>query len=199
MGVAAVTLAVAACGVDAVEDPVVAGLPADFEFEGIELPELDIENLRAEIAGTVFEAQPWNDTWVGRVTDDAFIGIRIDGHTDDAGEIVAYLCDDDELALLLEGEHRDGGAVLADDAAELELELAAAAITGSVTLDGEEPVTFTAEPARGSAGVYVVEEEKDDVDAWAGWVVLTDGAVRGSTVRCFRNPWTGEKICRRLN
>ena len=66
-------------------------------------------------------------------------------------------------------------------------------VTGTVSLDGEDEVSFTASAAVGNAGVYVAEGEVGEFEAVARWIVLDDGEQRGGVEQCFRNPWTGER------
>jgi hypothetical protein len=86
---------------------------------------------------------------------------------------------------------------------------------------------FTTTLATGDAGLYRAEAIVEGRDYIGGWIVLNDGRQRGaivfsgqvlenpmldvaagqaetsvgalSTVRCFRNPFTGERICRSLD
>jgi hypothetical protein len=70
-------------------------------------------------------------------------------------------------------------ASLADDEASLEFELIDGEVTGTVTLAGEDPASFSAEEATGVAGVYVAEHAIDNIDVVARWIVLADRQQRG--------------------
>lgn len=99
-------------------------------------------------------------------------------------------------------------------------------VTGEVEQGGAAPQAFIAEFATEDAGLFRAVETVDGQDYVGGWVVLNDGRQRGAlTLRggvvdnptldldtrvaetvigrtgtnCFRNPFTGERICRYLN
>jgi hypothetical protein len=210
LGLVAAALLLAGCGnddADGGEQAAPAGVdeaaPAAVDegevlqvFEPTPAPPLDLETRQASFAAGDLTAERWNDTYVGRVTDDLFIGVRA---APDGDEVTVYLCDDD-LSILLEGALEDGSGSLSVGGAQVELEVADDTVTGTVALDGQDEVSFTASAAADEAGVYVAEGEVGGFEAVARWIVLEDGEQRGSgTVRCFRNPWTGERICRVIN
>lgn len=76
-------------------------------FEPRPAPPLDLDTRQASFAAGDLTAAPWDDTYVGRVTDELFIGVRAAPTADD---VTVYLCDDD-LSLLLDGS-LDGGSGL---------------------------------------------------------------------------------------
>ena len=153
-------------------------------FEPFDQQELDLETLEVEFPDGPTTAEPWDNTWVGQVTDDLFIGIRIaDAYGDDPREVTAYLCDNDFWAVL-DGELVDDAATLSDEDTEVSLELIDDEITGSVTLAGQGPIDFSAEPASGDAGVYVAATELDEVEVTGRWIVLEDGQQRGTEICC---------------
>lgn len=122
-------------------------------LESFETSELDLETLTAEIPDETLEAQAWESTWVGEVTDDLFVGIRIlDAYGDEPREVTAYLCDDD-LWILMSGEMEDDHARLGGDDAEIDFTLVDDEVIGTVTLAGQDPVEFEAYGVTGDAGV----------------------------------------------
>jgi hypothetical protein len=151
------------------------------EFEPFELSELDLDTLQGEIPDATLDAQPWNNTWVGEVTEDLFIGLQIaEEYGNDPREVTAYLCDND-IQIVLEGDLAETEASLANDEAELDLELIDGEVTGTVTLADQEPITFSAEEATGDGGVYVAEHAIGDMEVAARWIVLPDGRQRGGS------------------
>ncbi len=167
--------------------------------------ELDLDTLEAELPIATLQAEPWANTWVGAVTDELFIGIRVADSDGDSGEprpVAVYLCDG-ELSVLLEGEMDGNLAMLEDEDAQVTLELLSDETTGTVTLGGEGAVQFQAERATGDAGVYVAEHEVDDVEVTARWVALADGRQRGVAICCEWPPTGGGppicRHCRQLN
>jgi hypothetical protein len=155
-------------------------------FEPFDAQELDLETLEVEFPNGPTTAEPWDNTWVGQVSDDLFIGIRIaDAYGDAPREVTAYLCDNDFWAVL-DGELVDDAAALSDedDETEVNLELIDDEITGSVSLAGQSPMDFSAEPASGDAGVYVAATEIDEVEVTGRWIVLEDGQQRGTEICC---------------
>ncbi len=155
-------------------------------FEPFDAQELDLETLEVEFPNGPTTAEPWDNTWVGQVTDDLFIGIRItDAYGDAPREVTAYLCDNDFWAVL-DGELVDDAAALSDEDkdTDVNLELIDDEITGSVTLAGQSTMDFSAEPASGDAGVYVAATEIDEVEVTGRWIVLEDGQQRGTEICC---------------
>ncbi len=154
------------------------------DFEPFDAQELNLETLEVEFPDGPVQAQPWENTWVGQVTDDLFIGIRVaDAYGDEPRDVTAYLCDND-LWVLLDGELVDGAGTLSDEDTEVELELVDEQITGTVTLAREDPVDFTASPADGDAGVYIAATEINEVEVTGRWIVLEDGQQRGTEICC---------------
>jgi hypothetical protein len=78
----------------------------------------------------------------------------------------------------------NGSATLADDDVEVELNANEDAITGTVMLAGEEPLSFTADAATDAAGMYVATESAGEVDLLVRWVVMPDGRQRGELMCC---------------
>lgn len=155
------------------------------DFEPFETPELDLATLEVEIPDGTMEAQSWDNTWVGEVTDDLFIGIRVaEEYGDEPREVTVYLCDD-VVSIILDGELEDDEATLSGDDAEVSLELVDNEITGTVTLTDGEPASFTAEPATDDAGVYVAQMDVEDGEIIGRWIVLEDGQQRGVTTCCL--------------
>jgi hypothetical protein len=134
----------------------------------------------------------YENTWVGEVTDDLFIAFSIDeGYSEESGDVSAYACDSGDASVYLTGELVDGEADLDDCVDKIELAIGEGEITGTLTLQGEEPQSFVAVPSSGDAGLYRSESiEKGEIEFTVRWVVLEDGRQRGG-IKC-RNPWTGD-------
>jgi hypothetical protein len=162
------------------------------EYEMFELPELDLDRSEVEIQGETYDVWAYQNTWVGEVTDDLFIAFSIDeGYSEGSGEISAYACDSGDASVYLTGELQDGEADLDDCVDKIELALVDEEITGTLTLEGQEPLSFVAIPAEGDAGLYRTETiEMGELEIVTRWVVLEDGRRRGG--RKCRNPWTGD-------
>lgn len=162
------------------------------EYEMFELPELDLASSEVEIQGQAYDVWAYENTWVGEVTDDLFIAFSIEeGYSEGSGEISAYACDSGDASVYLTGELQDGEADLDDCVDKIELALVDGEITGTITLEGEEPLSFDAAPAEGDAGLYRTETiEMGELEIVTRWVVLEDGRRRGG--RKCRNPWTGD-------
>lgn len=194
IGVAVIATMMVACGnddeADSPDAPTIDNDEAQLPdgVEPFDLPALDLDTLEAEIPDGTLVAEPWDSAWVGEVTDDLFIGIRVDGD-----EVVAYLCDDD-IQIILNGTLTDGEATLSDDGDQVAMAFEGDLIAGEVALEGAEPETFTAERATGEAGVYAAQHALADVEVTARWVVLDDGRQRGRAICCFQTP-EGRRVC----
>jgi hypothetical protein len=162
------------------------------EYEMFELPELDLDSSEVEIQGQSYDVWTYKNTWVGEVTDDLFIAFSIEeGYSEGAGEISAYACDSGDASVYLTGELQDGEADLDDCVDKIVLSLDGDEITGTLTLEDQEPLSFVAIPAEGDAGLYRTETiEMGELEIVTRWVVLEDGRRRGG--RKCRNPWTGD-------
>ncbi len=162
------------------------------EYEMFELPELDITASEIDIQGETYDVWSYQNTWVGEVTDDLFIAFSIDeGYAGGSGGIAAYACDSGDTSVYLEGELTGGEADLDDCVDRIELSIDGDEITGTLTLEDQEPLDFVALPAEGDAGLYRAETiEMGDLEVTTRWVVLEDGRQRGA--RKCRNPWTGD-------
>lgn len=190
----------AACSADEAADTSDTA-PIEVDGDTVELPEgiepfrvseLDLDTLEGEIPDGTLAAQPWEDTWVGEVTDDLFIGLRVDDENEPT-EVVAYLCDND-VSILLDGPLEDGAATLTGQNTEVTLEVDDDVIIGEVSLDGGDAEAFTAEPATGDAGVYAAQHDLDEVDVTARWIVLPDERQRGNSICCVTHP-NGQQAC----
>jgi hypothetical protein len=162
------------------------------EYEMFELPELDLASSEVEIQGQTYDVWAYQNTWVGEVTDDLFIAFSIEeGYSEGTGEISAYACDSEDASVYLTGELQDGEADLDDCVDKIVLSLDGDEITGMLTLEDQEPLSFVAVPAEGDAGLYRTETiEMGELEVVTRWVVLEDGRRRGG--RKCRNPWTGD-------
>jgi hypothetical protein len=173
--------------VDNAEDDI-DEIPED--FEPFDTPELDLETREAQLGEQVVTAEPWDNTWVGEVTDSWFIGITVaDAYGSDPRETTVYLCDNDR-GIVLNGEFPadEDTTSLSNDEAEVELTLIDDEITGTVSINGQDPESFDAEAATDDAGVYVAATEVDEVEVAARWIVLADGRQRGTSVCCAMGP-----------
>jgi hypothetical protein len=162
------------------------------EYEMFELPEFSPEMDEVEIQGMTYDVWPYENTWVGEVTDDLFIAFSIDeSYSGGSGEISAYACDSGDTSVYLTGELESGEAELDDCIDKIELTLDGDEIRGTLTLEDAEPLSFVAHPSENDAGLYRAETvEMGDIEVTTRWVVLADGRQRGA--RKCRNPWTGD-------
>ena len=205
-GAAALGAVLAACGSDDAGDAAVFDAdadPADIDidqfvdewlevYDPVEISELDVENMQAQLDGETYDVWAYENTWVGEVTDDVFIAISVDdGDLEGSGEVAAYACGGDDVSVYLTGELVDGAADLDDCVDKIELAVVDGEITGTLTLEGGAPQPFVAARSTGNAGLYRAESvERGDIEFTARWVVLGDGRQRGG--RKCRNPWTGD-------
>lgn len=159
-------------------------LPDD--FEPFETPQLDVETLQAEFPDGPVNAEAYRNTWVGEVTDEIYIGISLDSqYTGREQGVAVYLCDNEDIGIYLTGElDSDDEAHLTDEDANVELALVDEEFTGTIRLPDHDPVSFTAEEASDSAGLYIAEHETDEVEMTGRWVVLPDGNQRGFVFCC---------------
>ena len=101
----------------------------------------------------------------------ALVGIATNG-----SRIRAYVCDSKDVATWFDGTIEDGSAKLEAAGGErLDVELAGASASGSVTLRDGRASAFEAARASGRAGLYRGMHER----SVAGWIVLADGTQRG--------------------
>ncbi len=162
------------------------------EYDMFEMPDFSPDMSEVEILGDSYDVWPYENTWVGEVTDDLFIAFSIsEGYSDGSGEVSAYACDSGDTSVYLTGELEDGEAELDDCIDKIELSINGDEITGTLTLQDSEPLSFVALPSENDAGLYRAETvEMGDIEVTTRWVVLSDGRVRGA--RKCRNPWTGD-------
>ena len=147
--------------------------------------DLDLDSLEAESDFGTFEAERADSSFVGAVGEGRAIGVAF---VDDVGaepsqpgarEIVVYLYDRENLALMLGEVDDDGFAVLdsaqlSDFDAAAELVMDDDVVSGKVTFLDEEPTAFVADPATGVGGVYWAVGTEVDPELSADWVVLPD-------------------------
>jgi hypothetical protein len=173
---------------------------------------------------TPAEAENGLVTYVGDVDGDLFIAFDMIESEGGGGEraVRAYLCDGADISIWMTGLiSGDEGTLVSGDT---RIALASVnSVSGTVSLDGGAEVSFTTDRAVGEAGLYRAEVSIGDRDYIGGWIVLSNGQQRGaitlgeqvienptlntstgevetsigilSTVRCFINPFTGERIC----
>jgi hypothetical protein len=185
---AADDLGLDAADVDALEQAGVDVEQIAEQFTSIDAhPELDLETFEVVTPAGAVPAEPFPNTYVGRVTDDIYIGVSL-GDPTGAGEVSVYLCDSDEIYTLMSGELTNGEATLSDGDTSVTLIMTDAALTGTATIEGGDPLEFTAESATGVAGMYEVTQEVGDVDHWMRWIVLNDETQRGVSICCSWTP-----------
>lgn len=164
-------------------------------------------------------------TYVGDVDGNLFIAldvIELNGAAEERA-VRAYLCDGADVAIWLTGQFSGNeGTLVSGDTRVAFTNLNSA--SGVVSIDGAAEVPFSTTLATTDAGLYRAEASFQNRDYIGGWIVLNDGRQRGaitldgrvlehstldattgqvetsvgtlSSERCFRNPWTGERICR---
>ncbi len=168
------------------------------------------------------------DSFVADLDGNVFVGVMVAEHPDgQTRDVVVYLCDEADVSTWLYGQTTGGSIVLEGDGVSVALTLGATVVTGEVEFAGQDPQSFSAVAAEGDAGLHRAEGETvEGLRYVGGWIILNTLEQRGaltldgeihehptldpatgeaetsfgtlSTEQCFRNPWTGEKICRRL-
>jgi hypothetical protein len=125
--------------------------------------------------------------FVGQVEgSDLYVGLI--SLTSEGGDPVAigYLCDSADSAELLFGT-ADGELDLSSEAGTtLTGSIEGESASGTLTLEGGEPLNFTAEEVdpEGDSGVFFSNagiDESFEAEDWGGWIVLPDGSQRGNT------------------
>jgi hypothetical protein len=146
---------------------------------------LDLETLQAQTQAGEVRAQRAEVSFVGSFGEGQAIGVAFSRDlgvvgASPADEIVVYLYDRQELAMMRGQLGAEGAAVLSshetsDFDATVELTVDSEAASGTLTFDGQDAVSFTAEVATGVAGVYWAQGAADDPDVRCDWLVLGDG------------------------
>lgn len=159
---------------------------------------LDLETGEAETQVGTVEAQRANHSYVAAIGEGKAIGIAplagVGVEPDDDEQIVVYVYDRDELAVMTGALDADASATFtsgerSDFDATVELTMTEYAMSGTVTVGEEKAVEFTAELATGDAGVYWAHGATDDPDVTCDWVVLADGSQWGCVCAPpFRSP-----------
>lgn len=146
-------------------------------------PALDVEERTAESEGVEMEVTSAGEggrTWVTALDEDLFVAVVDEGDGDGADrQVLAFLCDGDTVAEWLTAEEAADEVTLTGDATIMQVALADDEATGTVTVDGGEPLHFTAEPATGDAGLYQGATVEGDTRHTGAWIVLDDGRQRG--------------------
>jgi hypothetical protein len=163
-------------------------------------------------------------TYVGDVDGNLFVAIdliELNGAEEERA-VRAYLCNGADVAVWLTGQFSGDEVTLVSGDTRIALTNISSA-SGVISLEGEAEAPFSTTLATGNAGLYRAEATVEGLDYIGGWIVLNDGQQRGaiafggqvlenpaldvttrqveSTVgtlsaeRCFRNPFTGERIC----
>lgn len=138
-------------------------------------PALDLDTLTVEVPGGTLEAAPVDGAFVGPVDEGVFAAVVID---EGAPSVHVYLCDGD-TGVLMEGTPAGDQVQLIQGQAQVELDLAAAPITGAAVWDGQDGQPFSVAPATGDAGFYWATGTVDGRDVTGAWIVLEDGRQRG--------------------
>lgn len=122
--------------------------------------------------------------WAGQVAGtDLFVALT----AAETGETVAYVCDNDDLAVWLRGQAEGDSVALAADAGlALQADLGTDAAAGTVTLADGQSVAFTAPAVSGDAGLYRAEETIDGEPVVTGLILLPDGQHAGAIIRAGR-------------
>jgi hypothetical protein len=168
------------------------------------------------------------NAFAGEVDQDLFIGVLVADDPADAERraLIVYLCDGADVSTWLFGDATGGSAVLESPDARVEVLLGHDGVAGVIERAGAAPQRFAADLVTGDAGLFRAVETIDGSDYVGGWIVLDDGRQRGAITlggvvvenptldpstgeaetslgtfgsNCFRNPHTGERICRYLN
>lgn len=182
--IAAVPVAVAACGTDADEPDAADGGPPPGEVPPLAQeppPVLDAEAGSAETPAGVIDSQRAEGTaYVGTVTDDLYIAVALDRGTGAGGpqDALVYVCDGHGGGYIT-GEVGSGMTTLTGDGMNVTLTRAGRGVTGTVALGDRPPLPFTARRATGVAGLHGGRFDADGVDYRPVWVVLPDGSQRG--------------------
>lgn len=164
-------------------------------------------------------------SFAGAVDGELFIGILVADHPPAPGRatVVVYLCDGADVASWAFEEVDTQVVEVSVGDATVALTLGEDAIDGVVERAGVAPAAFVAEASADDAGLFRGVQTFDGEDYVGGWIVLNDGAQRGAITlggsvlenptldpvagraafslgtfgtNCFRNPHTGERICR---
>lgn len=184
----------AACANTGAEDAADAEAPQESDARMDSATELDLDTLQADTPEGTLQAKRADNSYVcpigeGRALGVAFLDEVTAGEgRDHRHEIVVYLYDREELAVMT-GEVDAGGAAtlesddLSDFEATVELTMEGDAVSGTATFLEEEPRSFTADAATGVGGVYWAQGTEEDPEVSADWVVLSDGRQWGCV--CF--------------
>jgi hypothetical protein len=168
------------------------------------------------------------EAYVGAVDDDLFIGVLVADHPaePDRKTLVAYLCDGADVSTWAFADATGDSAVVEQGGTSVEMSLAEAVVHGVLERPGASPQLFVAGVADDLAGLYRAVETIGGRDYVGGWIVLNDGRQRGAITldgavvdhptldpstkqavssvgtfgsNCFRDPRTGDRICRYMN
>ncbi len=129
------------------------------------------------------QSAPLAATWGGTVEGtDAFVAVASNGT-----EVMAYVCDGKSIATWFKAADGSDGVNLASgDLAitsgtlTLQTKLTTDALSGSIILADGSSHKLVGTRLSGDAGLYRSEEKIDGEDNVGGWVVLSDGQLRGA-------------------
>ena len=168
------------------------------------------------------------NAFAGEVDDDLFIGVLVADYPSEPQRkaLVVYLCDGADVSTWLFGEAIGDSAVLETAGVRVELSLGEESVVGEVERTGGAPRSIAAALAASDAGLFRTEQTIDGLHYVGGWIILNDARQRGAITldgevvenptldpytgeaetslgtfgtNCFRDPRTGERICRYLN
>lgn len=168
------------------------------------------------------------NAFAGEVDGDLFIGVLVADHppVPKRKALVVYLCDGADVSTWLFGEAIGDSAVLETADARVELSLGEERVVGVVERTGAAPRSIAAALATDDAGLFRTVQTIDGHHYVGGWIILNDARQRGAITldgevvenptldpstgeaetslgtfgsNCFRDPRTGERICRYLN
>lgn len=168
------------------------------------------------------------EAFVGAIDDELFIGVLVADHPaePDRKTLVVYLCDGAGVSTWLFADAMGDSAVAQQGGTSIEMSLTDSGVHGVLDRAGASPQLFVAGVADDLAGLYRAVETIDGRDYVGGWIVLNDGRQRGAITldgaivdnpildpstkqavssvgtfgsNCFRDPRTGDRICRYMN
>ena len=165
---------------------------------------LNLETFEVVTPKGVVQADIIPNVYVGPLNDHWFISITLEDEfvEGNAQNIQVYLCSSDFEGKLLAGEIDAAGSASLDSSlypeqdVSVELVVTEAHVDGSVSMKGEDPLTFTAVESSGvagDAGLYMASLEEDNLYFAGYWIVLEDMRQRGAWLPCPPYPF---EFCR---
>lgn len=167
VGIAAVAvLGAAACGTSTSDEMV-----------------LDLETLEAQTEFGTLEAERAENAYVGWAGEGRVVGLAFADEVGEASaedEIVVYLYDRQELAMMIgeideEGQASLESGELSDFDAAVEFSMEEDLVSGNASVRGGPATPFTADAARGVGGVYWAHGTEEEPAVTGDWVVVPEG------------------------